>query len=85
MRALYDVSVNGELFSAAHGDGLLEAALRNGLDIPHDCRSEKCGTCRVRIMDGELEGVPATISWRLSRRRDADVVGCRRGHQSRVP
>jgi 3-phenylpropionate/trans-cinnamate dioxygenase ferredoxin reductase subunit len=58
MRELYDVSVNGELFSAAHGDALLEAALRNGIDIPHDCRSEKCGTCRVRIMDGELEGIP---------------------------
>lgn len=58
MHALCNVSVNGELFSAARGDVLLEAALRNGIDIPHDCRSGKCGTCRVRVMDGKVEGVP---------------------------
>jgi ferredoxin len=58
MRELYNVSVNGELFSASRGDVLLEAALRNGIDIPHDCHTGKCGTCRVRIVDGELEGIP---------------------------
>lgn len=58
MREQYDVSINGEMFAASRGDVLLEAALRNGIDIPHDCRSGKCGTCRVRIVDGEVEGAP---------------------------
>jgi NAD(P)H-flavin reductase/ferredoxin len=46
------VVVNGEAFSARCGDLLLDAALRNGIDIPSDCRSGYCGTCRVRVLDG---------------------------------
>jgi 3-phenylpropionate/trans-cinnamate dioxygenase ferredoxin reductase subunit len=46
------VVVNGEAFSANCGDLLLDAALMNGVDIPHDCRAGICGTCRVRVLDG---------------------------------
>jgi NAD(P)H-flavin reductase/ferredoxin len=43
-------------FLARPGDGLLEAALRNGIDLPHDCRAGICGTCRVRIVTGSAQG-----------------------------
>jgi NAD(P)H-flavin reductase/ferredoxin len=43
-------------FAAKQGDGLLEAALRNGIDLPHDCRAGICGTCRVRIVAGAAQG-----------------------------
>ena len=35
---------------------LLDAALRQGIDIPHDCRSGHCGTCRTRVVAGRLLG-----------------------------
>jgi NAD(P)H-flavin reductase/ferredoxin len=50
------VSVNGQGFSAKFGDLLLDAALMNGVDIPHDCRSGHCGTCRVNVVDGRVFG-----------------------------
>jgi len=37
---------------AKRGDILLDAALVNGVEIPHDCRSGHCGSCQVRILDG---------------------------------
>jgi NAD(P)H-flavin reductase/ferredoxin len=46
------VSINHRKFTARRGDLLLDAALDNGIEIPHDCRSGRCGTCQVRILDG---------------------------------
>lgn len=56
MSRTHRVVVNGEQFTAARGEVLLDAALRNGIHIPHDCRSGHCGTCSVRIVAGEVFG-----------------------------
>jgi ferredoxin len=56
MRKLCNVLVNGERFTANCGDLLLDAALMQGVDIPHDCRAGYCGTCRVRLLDGRVFG-----------------------------
>lgn len=46
----------GGEFSAHAGQTLLEAALRNGVDLPHDCRAGICGTCRVTVREGHTQG-----------------------------
>ncbi|WP_170937037.1 MULTISPECIES: 2Fe-2S iron-sulfur cluster binding domain-containing protein [Rhodomicrobium] len=46
------MSVNGQKFSAKRGDVLLDAALVNGIEIPHDCRAGQCGTCELRVLKG---------------------------------
>jgi ferredoxin len=56
MRKICTVSVNGEEFSANCGDLLLDAAMMNGVEIPHDCRSGYCGTCRVNVVSGRAFG-----------------------------
>jgi NAD(P)H-flavin reductase/ferredoxin len=56
MRKMRNVLVDDELFQAHCGDLLLDAALLNGIDIPHDCRSGYCGTCRVRVLNGMVLG-----------------------------
>jgi 3-phenylpropionate/trans-cinnamate dioxygenase ferredoxin reductase subunit len=56
MRKICKVLVNGEQFSANCGDLLLDAALMHGVDIPHDCRSGFCGTCRVNVVKGRVFG-----------------------------
>jgi 3-phenylpropionate/trans-cinnamate dioxygenase ferredoxin reductase subunit len=35
---------------------LLDAALSNGIDLPHDCGAGHCGTCCVRLISGEVRG-----------------------------
>jgi 3-phenylpropionate/trans-cinnamate dioxygenase ferredoxin reductase subunit len=50
------VVIGDQVFFAPRGDVLLDAALLNGIDIPHDCRSGHCGTCRVRVLDGLMIG-----------------------------
>lgn len=50
------VSIDGQVFVASRGDVLADAALKNGIDIPRDCRSGRCGVCLVRVLDGLMVG-----------------------------
>jgi NAD(P)H-flavin reductase/ferredoxin len=56
MRKTCNVTLNKETFFASCGDLLLDGAMINGIDLPHDCRSGICGTCRVRLVDGKVFG-----------------------------
>ncbi len=56
MRKTCNVLLNGERFTANCGDLLLDAALMRGIEIPHDCRSGYCGTCRVKVVEGRTFG-----------------------------
>jgi ferredoxin len=56
MRKTCNVTLNKETFFASCGDLLLDGAMMNGIDLPHDCRSGICGTCRVRLVDGKVFG-----------------------------
>lgn len=33
---------------------VLEAAIEQGVDYPHGCRSGRCGTCKSRLIDGKV-------------------------------
>jgi CDP-4-dehydro-6-deoxyglucose reductase len=42
-------------FSVAAEQPLLEAALNAGLNLPHSCKGGSCGSCRARLIQGEVE------------------------------
>jgi NAD(P)H-flavin reductase/ferredoxin len=48
--------VDNGAFTAKVGEKLLDAALRQHVEMPHDCRAGTCGTCRVRLVEGNVEG-----------------------------
>jgi len=56
MRKVCKVTLNEDAFLANCGELLLDSALMNGVDMPHDCRSGVCGACRVRLVDGKVFG-----------------------------
>jgi CDP-4-dehydro-6-deoxyglucose reductase len=45
----------GACFAADAGESVLEAAERNGIAMPHDCRMGGCGTCRIRLVSGSVQ------------------------------
>ena len=56
MTKICKVTLNNETFLANCGDILLDSALMSGVDLPYDCRSGICGSCRVRLLDGKVFG-----------------------------
>ena len=48
-----NVSIRGRTFRVRAGDVLLDGALANGVDMPHDCRAGTCGTCMVQVVRGQ--------------------------------
>ncbi|DAC25175.1 MAG TPA: 2Fe-2S iron-sulfur cluster binding domain-containing protein [Candidatus Thalassarchaeaceae archaeon] len=36
---------------------LLEAACKAGLEVPSSCTSGTCGTCMMRLVSGEVDGL----------------------------
>jgi len=53
MTSYRNVSIKGRTFRVRAGDVLLDGALANGVDIPHDCRAGTCGTCMVQVVKGQ--------------------------------
>jgi phenol hydroxylase P5 protein len=45
----------GATIEVAEGQTLLDAALRQGIYIPHACGHGLCGTCKVQVSDGEVD------------------------------
>jgi len=37
------------------GENILDAGLRNGVDLPFSCKGGVCATCRARLLEGEVE------------------------------
>lgn len=52
MAKVFTVRLADQAFPAEAGDVLLDAALRSGVDMPHDCRAGRCGSCRATVKDG---------------------------------
>ena len=52
-------------FSAAPDQSLLDAALGASLNLPHSCKGGNCGSCRARLLTGEIyypNGPPLGLS-----------------------
>jgi CDP-4-dehydro-6-deoxyglucose reductase len=52
-------------FSAASDQSLLDAALGASLNLPHSCKGGNCGSCRARLLQGEIHyphGKPLGLS-----------------------
>lgn len=45
----------GETIEVQEGQTLLDAALRAGVWLPHACGHGLCGTCKVDVVDGEVD------------------------------
>lgn len=45
----------GREFSCAEDETILEAALRQGYRLRHGCKQGGCGSCKARVVEGEVE------------------------------
>src|SRR5260370_12222648 len=65
MRVRISLSKSDISFSVAPDQSLLDAALGASLNLPHSCKSGNCGSCRARLLQGEIHypnGPPLGLS-----------------------
>ncbi|GHE77630.1 oxidoreductase [Amycolatopsis deserti] len=51
----FAVSVGGRRVECAPGQTLLEAFLRGGVWMPNSCNQGTCGTCKLKVITGEVD------------------------------
>ena len=59
------IAPSGKSFTVDDDERILAAALRQGVHLPYDCRNGTCGSCRARVVDGEVaypDGRPAALT-----------------------
>lgn len=52
---------SGEAFDVEEGETVLDAALRQGVQLPYGCRNGRCSTCKFLVEDGEVDFGEASI------------------------
>lgn len=54
---MYELTVEptGDIIEVEEGQTILDALLRNGLSIPYQCGHGLCSTCKVTVLDGEVD------------------------------
>ena len=55
---------------------VLKAALRQGLFIRYGCKNGGCGTCKSRLIDGDIDEPPSTFCLNPSERDDGWFLPC---------
>ncbi|WP_375207828.1 2Fe-2S iron-sulfur cluster-binding protein [Hyphococcus sp.] len=51
------IHAKNENFEVGKNETILESALKNGINYPHDCTVGTCGSCRTRLLSGNVEAI----------------------------
>ncbi|MDH5544809.1 MAG: CDP-6-deoxy-delta-3,4-glucoseen reductase [Gammaproteobacteria bacterium] len=57
MKYTIKVEPSGHVFEVNEGEKILDAALRQGFAFPYSCRGGACGSCKGKIVEGDVEYV----------------------------
>src|SRR3569832_1768615 len=59
------IATSGHEFTVDDSESVLDAALRQGLSLPYSCRGGTCGSCKGKVVQGEVaypHGKPPALS-----------------------
>jgi CDP-4-dehydro-6-deoxyglucose reductase, E3 len=56
MRVSFQVTLktSGKQFTVTQDETLLEAALRQGINLPYGCKNGACGSCKGKVVEGKV-------------------------------
>lgn len=75
----YELTIEplGETIEVEEGQTILDAALRAGIWLPHACCHGLCATCKVQVVDGEVEhGEASSFALMDFERDDGKTLAC---------
>lgn len=75
----YEVTVEptGDVIEVEEGQTILNAALRQGVWLPFACGHGTCGTCKVQVLDGDVDlGDASPFALMDMEREEGKVLAC---------
>ncbi len=67
----------GQVIEVEEGQTILDASLRAGIYLPHACCHGLCATCKVQVVDGEIEhGEASTFALMDFEREERKCLAC---------
>ncbi|MHC9002367.1 2Fe-2S iron-sulfur cluster-binding protein [Enterobacter adelaidei] len=73
--AAVSLTVNGVTFEGDNQLPLLRQAELAGISLPHSCRAGFCGSCKVRVLRGEVSQ-PETPGLSVEERKNHYALSC---------
>lgn len=49
------IEPSGHTFDVEAGESILDAALRHGFTLPYGCRNGACGSCKGKVVEGDVD------------------------------
>lgn len=72
-----EIEPTGDIVDVQEGQTLLDAALRQGVYLPHACVHGLCGTCKVEVLEGEVDlGNASSFALMDGERDDGYCLAC---------
>ncbi len=75
----YELTIEplGQTIEVEDGQTVLDAALRAGIYLPHACCHGLCATCKVQVVDGEIDhGEASTFALMDFEREEGKALAC---------
>ena len=67
----------GQTIEVEEGQNILDASLRAGIYIPHACCHGLCATCKIQVVDGEIDhGEASTFALMDFEREENKCLAC---------
>ncbi len=77
MRVQVNARNRGYEFEAAAGEKVLYAGLRAGIDLPYECATGTCGTCKAKLLSGRIrDGWPQAPGRKLTKPEAGEFLMC---------
>ena len=76
MRVVVNAKNGARDFECEPGEKLLHAGLRSGVELPYECATGTCGTCRARLVNGQTDSEWPEAPGRRYFKSEADLLTC---------
>src|SRR5919106_6413231 len=76
MRVVVSAKNGPRDFECEAGEKILHAALARGVELPYECATGTCGTCKARLVSGRTHSEWSEAPGRKYLKTEADILTC---------
>ena len=76
MKVVVNAKNGARDFECEPGEKILHAGLRSGVELPYECATGTCGTCKARLVSGRAESLWSDAPGRRYLKSETDLLMC---------